>query len=230
MDYTQQLESDIIEWDIKTWKQALVFWDKILGQNLQKQRALEIGARNGGLSLYLGLKGCSVICSDIKGPSPLAKEKHVKYGIKEFVSYLALDGTRMPFPDNFFDIIAFKSLLGGIGRNNAKYLQERAMYEIYRVLKPKGILLFAENLVGSFFHFYFRKYFIKWASYWRYITIDEMQFFTSSFKGVHYETKGFFATFGRTERLRQWLYYIDRLVDPYISRINKYLIYGYAQK
>ena len=42
------------EWDVKTWSRALSCWQSILSKNsLENQRALDIGSRGGGLSLFL---------------------------------------------------------------------------------------------------------------------------------------------------------------------------------
>ncbi len=52
---------DVFEWDIVNWSVALTFWNKHLQNSLVGARVLEIGARNGGLSLRLALNGADVI-------------------------------------------------------------------------------------------------------------------------------------------------------------------------
>jgi len=64
--YSRELFRDILEWDIQSWKQAVLFWDRFTA-DIAGARVLDIGARNGGLSLYFALKGAHVICSDLKG-------------------------------------------------------------------------------------------------------------------------------------------------------------------
>ena len=67
------LQRDILQWDVTNWSCALDLWTTFLPQSLVQQRALELGAAGGGLSLYLGLKGAEVICSDLQDPAPRAR-------------------------------------------------------------------------------------------------------------------------------------------------------------
>lgn len=124
--------------------------------------ALEVGAREGGLSLYLAQKGFHVVCSDVENPQAMAKGRHENHGVQHLVSYASADATRLPFDDCRFDVVAFKSILGTIGRNGQIEQQAKAISEIHRVLKPGGILLFAENLAGTALHRFFRKM-TKWG-------------------------------------------------------------------
>ena len=59
-----QLIDDIIGWDIASWSEFLPFCEKFLDSDPIGKQALEVGARGGGLSLYLALKGYEVVCSD----------------------------------------------------------------------------------------------------------------------------------------------------------------------
>ena len=71
MDYTQELKRDIIEWDIVNWWRFIEFIDQS-GIEFEGKKILDIGGRNGGLSLYCALRGGTVICSDYNGPTPQA--------------------------------------------------------------------------------------------------------------------------------------------------------------
>ena len=56
MDYTQELKRDIIEWDIVNWWRFIEFIDQS-GIGFEGKKILDIGGRNGGLSLYCALRG-----------------------------------------------------------------------------------------------------------------------------------------------------------------------------
>jgi len=221
---------DIIEWDIRNWSNALRFWDHHLFQDLSGKTALEIGARSGGLSLWLAMKGATVTCSDLANPEKDARIIHEKYGIASRITYQALDATDLPY-ENAFDIICFKSVLGGVGRNNHPELQARAIQQMHKALKPGGQLLFAENLIASPLHHYFRKKFVRWGSEWRYITIDEIKKYCSGFSSFSYGTAGFLGGFGRTESQRNALAFLDKyLLDKLVPDSWKYIVYGVATK
>jgi len=163
--------------------------------------ALEVGAGNGGLSLWLALNGCHVICSDLNGPTEKAKELHKKYKVSDLIEYASVDATNIPYKENTFDIVAFKSIIGGIGGYGGFEKEMNVFKEIHRVLKPKGELFFAENLDGSLLHKFIRKKIAsrfkryKWTSTWRWVTLKELEEFLSPFSSKKYMTYGFLAHF-----------------------------------
>jgi len=110
-----------------------------------------------------------VICNDInKEALRKAMLKHKELGLKN-IDYKVFD---MPY-ENFFDIICFKSVLGGASRNNneKKFLFFK---QIYKALKPSGYLIFVENLEGCIFHKFFRRKFTKWGTTWNYLKLKEI--------------------------------------------------------
>lgn len=227
--YSNEFLKDVISWDIKNWSVALTSWDKALSQLPVGAHALEIGAREGGLSLYLALKGCQVICSDVENPQAAAQLRHKRHNIQNQVDYAAADATNLPFADQQFDVVAYKSILGTIGRNNQPQFQQQAIDEIHRVLKPGGTLLFAENLAGIALHRLLRRM-TRWGRYWRYVKVDEMQRFHEHFSEFSYSSFGLFGAFGRSEFQRGLLHYVDRMIDPILKDHHKYIIFGYARK
>ena len=226
---TNNLTKDIIQWDVKSWSKALAYWDKNVDWD-NVQNALELGGREGGLSLWMALKGKTVICSDLENVKSTAEPLHNRYKVNKLVSYQDIDATNIPY-ENHFDIIVFKSIIGGIGRDNNYEIQEKVFKQIYKALKPGGKLLFAENLIASSFHKRLRKKFINWGNSWRYVSLDEMKGFLSDFSSVEINTTGVMATFGRSESQRNTLSKIDELFLNKISPNNwKYISYGIAQK
>jgi SAM-dependent methyltransferase len=159
-----------------------------------------------------------------------AKALHDKYEILNFISYQDIDATNIPYEEHF-DIIIFKSIIGGIAKIGGIDMQKKVFNEIYKALKPGGMLLFAENLVASPIHQYARKKFNKWGDYWRYLSIDETKSFLANFQSLSYDTTGFSAAFGRTEGQRNILAKLDQMLLNHISPKSwKYVIYGVAVK
>jgi 2-polyprenyl-3-methyl-5-hydroxy-6-metoxy-1,4-benzoquinol methylase len=162
-----------------------------------------VGSNHGGLSLWLAQKGHQVICSDLDNPKSKAIKSHEKYDNLN-ISYQAVNALDIPY-ENEFDIIVFKSILGGVSRGGNQKNKKAALEQIYKALKPGGKLLFAENLTASKMHQFLRKHFIKWGADWNYLHIDEMEGLFSDFKKINYKTVGFFGAFGRSESQRRLL-------------------------
>lgn len=221
---------DCIEWDVVNWSKALMFWDQTLDLENRDLRCLELGGRRGGISLWLASKGNYVICSDYHNPEMIAAQLHRRYPFSERIIYQAIDATNIPY-QNHFDIIAFKSILGGISRNGKKHLVQLTIDQIWKALKPGGYLLFAENLEASALHRFLRKKMTAWGSYWNYLRIEDMPSLLRGFESVDYQTAGFLGAFGRTEFQRRLLGKIDTaLVERIVDNKMKYIIFGVAKK
>lgn len=226
---TQKRTKDIMQWDVKSWSKALSYWESNIVWD-KVQNGLELGGREGGLSLWLALKGKTVVCSDLKNVKETAQQLHLQYNITSHITYQDIDATDIPY-ENYFDIIVFKSIIGGIGRNDNYDIQQKVFNEIYKALKPGGKLLFAENLKASSFHQRVRKRFVNWGSSWRYVSINEMKAFLKDFSNCEIKTTGILGTFGRNERQRILLSSMDKLILNKICPENwKYICYGIAEK
>ncbi len=217
----------IILWDIKNWSRFILFCEKYLPNDSQGRIALEIGARQGGLSLYLALKGFTVICSDLYSPEQTANIIHAQYSVRDKIKYKSIDVLNINYPDNFIDLVAFKSVLGGL---NDKEKQRRVFNEIYRILKPNGFLIFAENATGTLFHHFMRKIFTPRLSYWRYVTLSEIREYSKIFRHSNLESYGFFGFMGWNEKVKHILGCLDSLVNRFIPESWKYIIFGYFIK
>ena len=221
--------NDILEWDVTSWAQALQYWELAVPWN-RIEHCLELGGRNGGVSLWLALKGKSVICSDLMNVEDQAEKLHQQYNLEKPITYQDIDASNIPFK-NTFDIIVFKSIIGGIGRNNDLDKQKQVFNEIRKALKPGGILLFAENLSASRFHQHLRKKYTNWGQSWRYPSLYEMNDFLKDFSQVTIKTTGIMGTLGRNERQRKILAKIDQLIlNKLCPKHWKYIAYGVAQK
>ena len=226
---TKELTKDIIQWDIKSWSKALSYWDNKIDWG-KIENGLELGGREGGLSLWLALKGKTIVCSDLNDVQKTAEQLHIRQNVSSLIKYQDIDATNIPY-ENYFDIIVFKSIIGGIGRNDNYKIQQKVFKEIYKALKPGGKLLFAENLIASPFHQRLRKRFVNWGSSWRYVSIKEMNEFLKDFSCCDIKSTGVLGTFGRNESQRNLLSTIDELILNKICPDNwKYIIYGIAEK
>lgn len=221
--------TSLLDWDVSSWAFALRLWDRWLPV-AEGWSALELGSRNGGLSLFLALKGATVVCSDIEMPTSRAVELHQEYGVSGRVSYRGIDASSIDVPDESFDVVCFKSMLGAVGRNDNYGAQQRAVCEMHRVLKPGGRLLFAENLQASPLHRYARRRFVSWGASWRYIAVGEVADLLRPFREAHLEFSGFAAAFGRSEWQRRLLHGVDVVLNPLMPAGCKYIVAGCAIK
>ncbi len=225
----KQLIRDIIQWDTTSWSKALKFWEENIEWDSLKT-GLELGGREGGLSLWLALKEVQTICSDLQDTEATAKELHAKHQVTNFVTYQDIDATSIPY-ENHFDVIVFKSIVGGIGRNNNIELQHKAFEQMYKALKKGGKLLFAENLIASPVHQRLRSRFVNWGESWRYVSINEMHSFLRIFSSHQIESTGFLGALGRSEGQRKALAQADKLLfNHVVPKSWNYISYGIAIK
>lgn len=225
----KELMKSIIQWDVKSWSEPLIYWEQHVDWS-KVCHGLELGGREGGLSLWLALKGIKTVCSDLHNVENTARHLHAKYDVDSMINYQDIDATSIPY-ENHFDVILFKSIIGGIGRGDDIEKQRKVFQQIYKALKPGGKLLYAENLSASAVHQKFRKRFVSWGNTWRYPSSMEMKEFLKDFKSVDFKTTGILGAFGRTEKQRFVLSSIDQLFLNKISADHwKYIGYGIAVK
>lgn len=233
MDYTQELKRDIIEWDIVNWWKFIEFIDQS-GIGFEGKKILDIGGRNGGLSLYCALKGGTVVCSDYGGPTPQALSLHRKYHVEKQIQYEEIDATNIPERYNdYFDIVVFKSVIGSVEAHNGKDSGAVMAENIRRVLKPGGVLFFAENMKSTWFHRLFRltnqlPVFHRWlrkseSFSWVY---QDKRSIASKYRMMRLEKEnyfGFLACFGIGMKMRCILGNIDTILDRLLPSSWKYI-------
>jgi SAM-dependent methyltransferase len=232
----QSVINDIITWDIVNWSKSLSFWEKNIDLENKNYKCLELGARQGGLSLWLALKGNQVICSDVSydtHPHELEKTKalHKKYNCQNKISYECIDALNIPY-ENEFDIVIMKSTLGGIREflMDETDIEARVIEQIYKCLKPNGKILFIENLSGTFLHNLARKIKYKNKNNWNYFKLKEIKPLFSGFKRIETKSVGLLGAFGRSEKQRQFLGKIDTIFEKLIPKQIRYVVIGYVEK
>lgn len=230
----QDTINDIIGWDIVNWSKAFPFWNKHIDIKNKQLSCLEIGARQGGLSLWLALHGNNVICSDVSYKDQQHEldktiTLHKKHNCENLISYEAIDASNIPY-ENKFDLVVFKSVLGGVSIGSNTRLEQQTINSIYKSLKPGGKILFTENLEASFLHMYARKKFVKWGNKWHYLKLNEMVSLFKSFQKIDYKTVGFFGTFGKNEKQRQLYGKVDTFFDKLVPKSYRYIMIGIVEK
>ncbi len=221
--------ADVIGWDVKNWSRALDFWASRTQVGHGGHLCLELGAHLGGLSLWLAMQGNRVICSDLESPEKRARPLHEKYGCQNVIEYQSIDALNIGH-GNQFDIVVFKSILGGVARSGKNDLKKKVIDEIYGSLKPGGKLLFVENLEATALHSTIRKRFTAWGGEWNYLKYDEIQDVFGIFERLDYNTRGFLGAFGPTEKTRRWLGAVDSALQKAIPKSKRYIVYGVAEK
>jgi len=208
----------------------LKFWDQNARLPDKPLQCLELGARNGGLSLWLAQKGYHVLCSDVDNPEPTASPLHKHYEVSDQIEYQAIDAINIPYK-NQFDIVIFKSMMGAVGRNGRDDLQKKCINEVYKCLKPGGQLLFAENLKATAMHQFFRSKFVRWSQSWNYLELSKMDDLLSGFRDFTYQTSGFTGLLGWNESVRKVFGTLDQSIFQHtLPHKYRYIIFCMANK
>lgn len=226
----RKIVNDIIVWDTATWSQALDYWKPLIERFGSNDLAVEIGARAGGLSLFFALNGMRSLSTDLSNPAIHGKPVHNKYEVGNNITYLVADATSLPLKAETVSVVGMKSVLGSIGRDNNLAKARQAVSEAHRILKPGGLLLFAENLTASFLHMALRKKFVPWAEHYHYFSLTQLDDLFRQFSHFNYATRGFMALMGRNETQRRILACVDRIIHPLTPRKWRYVAYGFARK
>jgi SAM-dependent methyltransferase len=227
----RDLLCDIFGWDVITWSSSLEHWQRYVTVDLTRSTALEVGAgQNGGLSLWLALQGCDVVCSTLGDVPPGVRALHRRYGVGHRIRYARLDVLDLHERDAF-DIIAFKSVLGGIGANDHPERQRDAIARLHRALRSGGNLLFAENVAATRVHAAFRARFGAGKDGWCYPTVREMSSLLRPFTARHCGTAGFLGTWGASDLQRRSSGAVDAFLCRWlVPAAWQYMMMGVAIK
>jgi SAM-dependent methyltransferase len=191
---------------------------------------LEVGAGPGGPSLWLAAQGHHVVCSNQSDSESLARPLHSRYPGVTTIEYRDIDILQIPWVEHF-DVIVFKSVIGGIHPGGSP-AQLKAMSQIRAALKPGGVLLFAENVRGTWFHRLARAIaFRRRSAPWLYPTIRQMRQLLDGFSSYELRSTGVLALFGPRESSRALLSRADATAFNHLVPASwKYVAYGSAIK
>jgi len=226
--------ADILGWDVRTWSRAVEAWQAPLRRAALRHpdrplQTLELGAGPGGPSLWLAAQGHQVTCTNYDNTELLARPLHERYGVTDRIEYRDLDVLSAAPEADRYDVIVFKSVLGGLGGDDASRAAT-AMAWIFASLRPGGTLLFAENIRGTWGHRLARSvaYRVRGAS-WRFLPLRELRAHLAPFESVELTASGFLAVLGTTESARDRLARADEaLFDRIVPASWHYMAYGSA--
>lgn len=219
---------DIINWDVYTWKEILPYWERqLINHDKSTTVCIEIGAREGGISLWMALNGFKITCSDNYYDLEDAKKLHAKYKVIENIIYKKVDLLDWK-EEQKYDVIIVKSVFGAL--QNEIAIKE-AVNNIYMNLKKGGILFFAENSKSTFFHQKLRKKFTDWGNIWFYFDEEFTKRLFEKFEVVEIKYNGVFTVFANKIGLSYVFSKFDKYVFNKITPNNvKYMLFGYAKK
>ncbi len=122
--------------DVK-WRKKVV---KMVGKTKPKQ-ILDIATGTGDFAIMLAeIKPKKIVGLDIsQGMLEIGKEKVAKKGLDNLIEMVLGDSENLPFENNSFDAVTV-----GFGVRNFEDL-DKALLEIYRVLRPGGIFVVLET-------------------------------------------------------------------------------------
>jgi len=216
---------DVFQWDAYNWSRALSFWQANSNLDMKNSTAVELGARNGGLSLWLAEHFKNVLCTDLTNPRAEAKILHDKYK-RTGIEYAALDVTTLQAQEQY-DMVVSKSLLFCFD----KVQKEKAIQNIYNSLKWGGEYWFVENLRSTPMHAFLRRNFAPWGKRSNYLDINDLPAALHNFYEVKYFTLGFVGLLGRNEMQRNLLGVIDKyFFEKITTQEMRYVIVGVAKK
>lgn len=125
------------------------FKNDFLIKNCLDKRVLDYCCGDGAKSILLAESGADVVGIDISSKSiQNCKEKIASKGLSDCVSFFVMDGEKMEFEDNYFDLITSNGVLHHLDI-------KKAYPELARVLKPDGKIICGEPLIyNPIFHLY----------------------------------------------------------------------------
>ncbi len=227
---------ELLEWDVPNWSQALAFWQPHLdGAYKEGTPVLTIGERYGGLSLWLAKQGKANICTDYVIPSDKAMELHQSHGVSELVKYEMVNIFELPYPDNSFDVVVIKSVIGGLKltysdkKSRTLENQKKAIAEIIRVLKPGGVYLGAENMRGGLLHRFLRKKTGR-DKHWRYLDKKELSYLLDGFAKVYTKFYGYLGSNFKNKIFNSLTSFADKLFSALLPGSRLYIGFFVGKK
>ena len=113
---------------------------RALGDSFNIKKYMDFGAATGRVARHFAAqeKNCEVICADINLKHVRWVNQHLGRNISAFQNHSI---PHLPFEDNSFDLITAYSVFSHI-----EVFDHAWLYEIRRILRPGGVLLFTANV------------------------------------------------------------------------------------
>ena len=105
-------------------------------KNMSIKNVLDIGSGSGRHSVFLATEGFNVKAMDSSETSGMILKKIYKNG-KGLIKFKKASITALPFNDSSFDLVVCWGILHYLSENE----QNKALREIYRVMKDNGLFL-----------------------------------------------------------------------------------------
>lgn len=139
------LMNDLMSWGIhRIWKKFLIYHSEIY----KGYKVLDLAGGTGDLSIkfsqLVGDKGVVVLVDINHTMLKISQKKIRNLGLINNIIYIQANAEALPFSENTFDCIAIS-----FGLRNFTNI-EKALFSIYRVLKPGGKLLILEFSAPTF--------------------------------------------------------------------------------
>jgi SAM-dependent methyltransferase len=229
---------EVLHWDVDNWRGCLEFWEPWLrGFDCKSTRVLVIGDNRGGLSLWFAWKGFQVICTDYEMPDARAAALLRQWNLSNHVTFAQADIFALEFPTASIDIVACKSVVGGLKKEHRRAStrtlenQKMAVNEVWRVLRPGGVFLGAENMTGTRLHQLIR--WIRHRGYlgWRYLSLQEMTWLFDKYGSFEQKAYGILGAYGPNWRwMRKLLLGFNRSLSHLLPKSWCYISYIRARK
>jgi len=141
-------QTDIEDYDVNLFL-SYQYFRKLIEKNIKPgMKVLDYGCGHGMHSILPAKLGAEVYGIDISDESlRIARQRAIREGVSEKTKFINMDGEAMAFENNYFDIVIDGGTFSSIDIN-------KALPELRRVLKPKGLLIgietFGHNPLANF--------------------------------------------------------------------------------
>lgn len=180
--------------------------------NLEKGTlVLEIGCGTGEMSKRLSSSGASIIATDVAPELIRFAKDTIKH---RNLNFQVADATKLPFPDNYFDVVLGRSILHHVNL-------AQCVTEIKRVLKVSGRFIFSEpNMLNPFLCLGLRS---RWCRKKMAFSEDETAFYKWWIKRLFIKA-GFrnldvFSFDFVYPSFSGWLFELAKILSPWMERI-----------
>jgi len=209
-DFAENFDSVVNMYD--TNKRIEVFFQELLVESLNDKELLDAGCGTGWFSVEGANRGAKVTSMDL-GPKLLSEVEKKVASMRVVGSVLDI-----PFPANYFDVVVCSEVIEHLP------IKQLALDELYRVLKPGGIIVISTpNRIWYFALIFARIFKLRpynglehWSGYFELqFRLKKSRFKVESATGVH----AFPFVFKKTERLLDFIHRHRKFISPFMVNV-----------